>query len=135
MVLDIEANEAEIGKVVSAHTNHPYAPSRKMGLGRCSKCHMPKTAKTAIDYDIHSHTFEAIPPEKTLMYQEEGGMPSSCSVSCHRTITDIFPNGADGSISDWTEMSDNDLAEWLMEYYGPEGKWWQTHEEDGGGEH
>jgi hypothetical protein len=131
MVADLENNQDVIAEVVSAHTNHPYAPTRKMGLGRCSKCHMPKTAKTAIDYDIHSHTFEAIPPGKTLAYQAQGGMPSSCSVSCHRNIADIFPNGTDGSISNWTEAADVALAEWLMEYYGPEGKWWQTHDDGG----
>jgi hypothetical protein len=135
MVADLEDNADEIGMVVAGHTNHPYGPDRKMGLGRCSKCHMPKVAKSAINYDIHSHTFEAIPPEKTLMYQEEGGMPSSCSVSCHRNIADIFPNGVDGSISDWTEDSDVSLAEWLVTYYGPGGKWWDTEHEEGGDEH
>ena len=132
MVADYDANLNAIAQTVSAHTNHPYGPDRKLGLSRCSKCHMPKTAKSAINYDIHAHTFEPIPPEKTIMYQEEGGMPNSCAVSCHRNIVDIFPNSADSDIGKWTEESDVNLAEWLMKYFGPEGIWWQH---TVGGEH
>jgi hypothetical protein len=57
-------------------------------------------------------------------------MPNSCAVSCHRNIVDIFPNGPDGDIGTWTEDSDVTLAEWLLEYYGPDGIWWK-HAEDG----
>lgn len=32
------------------------------GVGRCSKCHMPKVAKTAIEWDMHGHTFDIITP-------------------------------------------------------------------------
>jgi hypothetical protein len=134
MVANYDDNVDEIAPVVAEHTNHPYAPERKMGVSRCSKCHMPKTAKSAINYDIHAHTFEAVPPEKTLMYQAEGGMPNSCAVSCHRNIVDIFPNGPDGDIGKWTEESDVTLAEWLLLYYGPDGIWWKHSAENGGGE-
>jgi hypothetical protein len=134
MVSEYDKNIEEIGKIVSAHSNHPYSPERRMGLSRCSKCHMPKTAKSAINYDIHSHTFEAISSEKTLMYQAQGGMPNSCAVSCHRNIIDIFANGYDPDIGKWTEDSDVDLAEWLLDYYGPDGKWWKHSEGDDSGE-
>jgi hypothetical protein len=134
MILDYEENRAEIGEVVEAHSHHPYGPERQMGLSRCSGCHMPTTAKTAINYDVRSHTFEAISPEKTLIYKPEGGMPNSCSVNCHRNIVDIFPNGVDSDIGNWTEDSDIDLAEWLLQYYGPDGIWWKRSAENGGGE-
>jgi hypothetical protein len=126
MVMEYEQNRPKIAQIVEGHTYHPYWPEREMGLSRCSGCHMPKTAKTAINYDVRSHTFESIPPEKTLLFQDQGGMPNACSVSCHRNIVDIFPNSVDGDIGKWTEESDKTLAEWLLEYYGPGGKWWDS---------
>jgi len=124
MIADYDANFDAIGAVVSEHTNHPYDPEN--GLSRCSKCHNPKTIKSAIHYDIHSHTFEAIPPYKTLDY----AMPNACAASCHRGIenseTPLFNTGVDGSLSDWSEASDVALAETLMGYYGPGGSWWNT---------
>jgi len=138
MVRDYAENVEEIGKIVSAHTHHPYAPDRNMGLSRCTKCHMPATAKSAINYDIHSHTFEPIPPEKTLAYQDEGGMPNACGASCHSFFGGILPgHGKDGDIGTWNEDTDKVLAEFLMTYYGPGGFWWDhslddEHDEDGG---
>ncbi len=124
MIADYDNNVDAIAAVVTQHTNHPYDPEN--GLSRCTKCHNPKTIKSAIQYDIHSHTFEVIPPYKTVDYQ----MPNACSVSCHRSIensdTPIFLTGADGSLSDWSEASDVALAEALMGYYGPGGLWWNT---------
>ncbi len=118
-------NVPKIGAAVSAHSHHPYGPERSMGLARCSKCHMPKTATTAVAYDIHSHTFEVVPPEKTLHYQSDGGMPNACAVSCHATLVNSFKLGLDPSISTWNAQFDQDLANKLMLYYGPEGLWWQ----------
>jgi len=125
-IANYDANREKIAKVTSAHTNHPYAPERILGLSRCTECHMPKVAKSAIPYDIASHTFEAIPPEKTLKYQEQGGMPSSCAVRCHRSLAEPFGLPVDPSLTTWNEPSDVALAQWLMKYYGPEGKWWKT---------
>ncbi|MCF6270555.1 MAG: T9SS type A sorting domain-containing protein [Melioribacteraceae bacterium] len=122
MVADYDNNVTGIGEIVSAHTNHSYDPEN--GPSRCSKCHNPKTIKSALPYDIHSHTFEAIPPQKT----NEFAMPNSCSVSCHRSIensaTPMFNTGVDASLTDWSEASDVALATKLMEYYGPDGSWW-----------
>ncbi len=126
MVAEYQKNVNAIGQVVSAHTRHPYAPERRLGLSRCSKCHMPKTSKSAINYDVHSHTFEAISPQKTMLFQDKGGMPNSCSVSCHRNIVDIFPNSVDPDIGTWTDPADVGLANWwLLQYFGPNGKWWK----------
>jgi hypothetical protein len=125
-VADYENNLDHIGNVVAAHSNHPYAPERSMGLSRCSKCHMPKIAKSAINYDIHGHTFEAIAPEKTLNYQVDGGMPNSCAVSCHAIKVNSFGLGIDDDIGKWDSQFDIDLAEELKVYYGPNGMWWNT---------
>ncbi len=120
-VADYVTYENEIGAVVSAHTNHSYDPVGK-ATSRCSKCHNPKTAKSAVAYDIHSHTFEPIPPQKTKLNE----MPSSCAVSCH--MKDGYPDfGIDftnDDFTDWTEATDIALADTLMYYYGPGGIWW-----------
>jgi len=130
MVAEYDENESEIGDVVSAHSYHPYGPERSMGLSRCSKCHMPKTAKSAINYDIHGHTYEPVAPEKTLMYQDAGGMPNACAVSCHSQKVNSFGLGYDPDISVWNADFDVDLAEDLMIFFGPGGLWWDTDHEE-----
>ncbi|MDA3862083.1 MAG: T9SS type A sorting domain-containing protein [Melioribacteraceae bacterium] len=123
MVADYDNNIDGIGAIVSAHSNHPYDPAGS-GNSRCSKCHMPKVGKSAVAYDMHSHTFEVIPPQKTTTF----AMPNACATSCHRGIENgpspIFNTGADASLTDWTEGADIALADKLMESYGPEGSWW-----------
>lgn len=132
MVADIEAPETRqaIAGVVSSHSNHPYAPERRMGLSRCVECHMPMTAKSAINYDIRAHTFEAIAPQSTLMYQAEGGMPNSCAVGCHSLKVNSFGLGLDPTISKWDELFDTTTAETLRMYFGPGGVWWDTDQND-----
>jgi len=123
MVADYDNNVAGIGAIVSAHTNHAYDPAGS-GNSRCTKCHMPKVGKSAEAYDMHSHTFAVIPPQKT----KEFAMPNACATSCHRGIENgpspIFNTGADASLTDWTETADIALADKLMETYGPNGSWW-----------
>lgn len=124
MVMNYADNKQQIGQVVSQHTHHPYDPEGTTASSRCITCHMPKIAKSAINYDIHSHTFEAIPPEKTINYQ----MPNSCAVSCHNKTG--YPNFgvdiANDNFSDWSEPTDIALSDSLMHYYGPNGVWWNT---------
>jgi predicted CXXCH cytochrome family protein len=51
-------------------------------FGGCIGCHMPKVAKSAVPYDIHSHTLDIIEPGDTI---EQGGLdkqPNSCN-ACH----------------------------------------------------
>lgn len=130
MVADYENNVDAIGKIVSAHTKHPYAPDRSMGLSRCSKCHMPTVAKSALAFDIHSHSFEPIAPEKTLMYQEQGGMPNACAVSCHSQKVNIWGLGISDDIAIWNSDFEVQNATKLMDYFGPGGIWWDTEAED-----
>ncbi len=130
MIADFEANREVIAEVVSAHTNHPFAPERSMALSRCSKCHMPKIAKSAINYDVHSHSFETIPPQKNLMYQAEGGMPDSCGVSCHSLKANLFGLGITDDIGDWDLAFDRQSARQLKRYFGPNGIWWDTNQLD-----
>jgi len=50
-----------------------------MGDTTCTDCHMPLVAKSAINYDIASHSFYIVSPAKSI----EFSMPNSCTVSCH----------------------------------------------------
>ncbi|MCP4902215.1 MAG: hypothetical protein GY906_35055, partial [bacterium] len=119
-----------ISRVTAEHTNHPYGPTRSMGLSRCSKCHMPKVQKSAINFDIHAHTFEPIPPEKTLIYQDGGGMPNACAVSCHSLKVNSWGFGLDPDLGTWTNLFDRMTARELKKYYGPGGLWWDTDHEE-----
>jgi len=128
-LLDPEANRAAIADAVSQHTHHPYEPEGYPGLSRCTECHMAKVAVNAVPYDTPSHTFRVIPPEETLARREQGGMPSSCAVRCHRNYAPVFGLPLDESLTDWTEGADLQGAEWLRQYYGPAGIWWRTETE------
>jgi len=79
---------------IQNHTQHSYKPE-SLGTSRCSKCHMPKTAKSATWYndnagDIHSHTFEIVPPPLTNKMAKKGkgtdedgtAIPNGCN-GCH----------------------------------------------------
>ncbi len=121
------ANLDTIKAVVETHTKHSYDPEGT-GASRCSKCHNPEVAKSAVYYDIHSHSFWVLGPEQTLAYQAEGGVPNSCAVSCHRQ--DPFPQfGLDLTadvLKDWTEPTDVALADTLAAFHGVGGVWWDV---------
>ncbi|NOX87954.1 MAG: T9SS type A sorting domain-containing protein [Calditrichaeota bacterium] len=129
MVADYASNETAIADIVTKHTRHSWDPTNKNetnGASRCSKCHQPKIAKSAIAYDIHSHTFEPISPEKTLEY----AMPNACAVSCHNK--NDFTFGVDMSadtFTDWNEDTDKNLAEELLFWY--ENMWFHETNEEG----
>lgn len=126
MVADYANNITAIGNAVSAHTHHPYDPEGN-GASRCTNCHMPKITKSGIAYDVHSHTFEVIPPQKTKEFK----MPNSCAVSCHdqHSGTGVYPDFGIGLTpddhTDWAGANQQALADSLMHYYGPDGIWWK----------
>lgn len=123
-IADLAANSQAIAQVVTAHTRHPYTPEGTLGLSRCTNCHMAAMASSGAPYDMHSHTFAVVPPEATLKYQSQGGMPNSCA-TCHRKLAPAIGAPPDLSISAWNEASDVSVATWLMKYFGPEGVWWK----------
>jgi len=127
MIADYANNRVAIGAKVSSHTNHFYNPEGTMGVSRCSTCHMPAVTTSGIAYDIHSHTFEVIAPEKTLSYQAQAGMPNACAVSCHsgRPLNRI-PDDICDTYSKWNETTDVRTANYLKAYFGPGGAWWNT---------
>ena len=125
-VADPAGKRDVIARIVTGHTHHSYAPERMLGMSRCTTCHMPRTAKRDWEYDETSHTMEAISPEKTILYQDKGGMPSSCTASCHSTKVNDFGLGMDPLFKKWDEVFDRDNANILLRYFGPGGVWWDT---------
>lgn len=105
----------KVAKTVEAHTHHPYAPERMLGLSRCTTCHMAV-----------SHSFDAIGPEETLKYQDKGGMANSCAAGCHNNRVDVFNVGVKGAASGWANAFDVKLSNLLKAYYGENGTWWKT---------
>ncbi len=49
------------------------------GKALCTDCHMPPMGVREVPYDIPSHTWYFISPEKSI----DLGMPNSCTVACH----------------------------------------------------
>ncbi len=105
---------------INTHTKHPQSASM------CVSCHLPKVATTGKGYDISSHLFKVISPEKTITYKDvttpAKGMPNSCALSCHRNGKGTFGTGSnfgitDANLGDWTEASDLALADSLLKYY------------------
>lgn len=130
MVKAEAANRTAIGAIVNAHTKHkvydPMNTANTGGGGRCSKCHLAKTATTAKAYDIHSHTFWVLSPKKTLDYKNStspvSGMLNSCAASCHRnpatgSAIPTFGIANDVTLTDWRETTDIALADTLWNFW------------------
>lgn len=131
MVGNYDANVGQIGATVSAHTHHPYAPERSMGLSRCSECHMPSVANAQRASDHRAHTMFVVPPQKTLIYQgETEGMPNACGVSCHSQKVNLWGLGIDDDLQTWNDPFEIGTATILQQYYGPNGSWWVHDAED-----
>lgn len=126
-VADVQANRDVIARVVSKHTFHSYRPEGPSGLSRCTECHMANMASSAIPNDISSHTFDVVPPSKTIaaMANNGTGMPNGCAARCHKPLAPFFglPPQPDQSV--WNSPADRIQSEWLTTFYGPSGTWWQ----------
>lgn len=125
MVANYQDNVGAIGAAVAAHSHHPYAPTRLMGLSRCSECHMSSIYNAQRASALHLHNMVVVPPEKTVIYASaEEGMPNACAVSCHSQKVNLWGFGIDPNMQIWNEPFDLDTAGILMNYFGPEGAWW-----------
>lgn len=75
------ANKAGVAEF-EAHTKHSSAQ-----VSTCIECHMPYTAKSAIAYDVRSHTFDIIPPsvsQAMAAVAPDKIIPNSCmTTGCH----------------------------------------------------
>jgi hypothetical protein len=126
MVAEYDKNEPKIAAATTAHTHHPYAPERTMGLSRCTSCHMPIAGTTpgGSVYSTPRHSFQFMTPEKALASQAQGGQPTACGVSCHNARVNTFGLGYHLDTK-WTDPFDKSLAEALQLYLGPNGQWWR----------
>lgn len=85
----------------TSHTT--YAPGTT-GAGRCITCHMPYTAKSAINYDVRSHNFRVIRPHASRRFtnaNQSETIPNSCQQSCHNansTNGSSFGSGSPGAL-------------------------------------
>jgi hypothetical protein len=118
--LSCHSDKAEATNGINKHSKHPQAVSL------CVSCHMTKTAGSGKGFDISGHSFRVISPEATIKYKDVTtpvkGMPNSCALSCHRNGKGTFGTGTnfgitDASLSDWTESTDQALADSLLKYY------------------
>ncbi len=83
MCLSCHAEYEDENNGINLHTKHIWDPAGS-GQSRCSGCHMPDTAKTAVYTDISSHVFDIIKPEVSLAMAEkntaEGAKNSTSTV-------------------------------------------------------
>lgn len=137
MIKDWATNLVTIKGVIEGHTHHPYGADRTLGLSRCITCHMGPTAGHGT-IDGVSHVFWPARPENTVALQAAKGTGNtygstgnvnSCSASCHRgrviVWTDI-PANATPNDNKFGTANEVNLAKYLMQYFGPGGKWWDT---------
>jgi predicted CXXCH cytochrome family protein len=99
--LDHEPHHAQMEIIAGSTILDPVVPGTPWmgGSVLCTDCHMPKTAKSAIAYDISSHTFKPIMPDQTAAV----GIPNSCTGACHDGTNGFTMNDtvAQTSIDTW----------------------------------
>ncbi len=113
-----------IRDAIESHTNHPYGAERMLGISRCTTCHMAT-----------SHTFWPSAPEDTITYKDSvisstvKGNINSCSAACHRGQVILWSDvPANLTYTDklYNTTSELGLANHLVQYFGPDGLWWNT---------
>jgi hypothetical protein len=126
-IANLGANRDRVAAVVSKHTFHTYRPEGPSAVSRCTECHMANMASSAIPNDISSHTFDVVPPDKTIatMANNGSGMPNSCAARCHKPLAPFFGLPAQPDQSIWNTTADRVQSDWLKNFYGPNGTWWQ----------
>lgn len=110
-VLSHMGKEAVMG---DEHIAEQYDPAGT-GIGRCSKCHMPKTASSAIrtaiggdvrEGDIRNHTFHIIWPSVNVLV--DNSMANSCySAGCHSPAPSIAGSQV---IAEWSQSGHADFT-------------------------
>jgi len=99
------------GELQNKHAKHLYNSS-DVGGSLCTGCHMPKTAKSAVDNDISSHVFDIIKPYTSKAMADANTMagttnsPSTVVInSCYGCHTD---EDTDYSVERWSEWEKED---------------------------
>jgi predicted CXXCH cytochrome family protein len=108
---DLAKTMGKDGELQNKHAKHLYS-STNVGGSRCTGCHMPKTAKSAVDNDISSHVFDIIQPYTSKAMADvntAAGKTNSASTvitnSCYGCHSD---EDTDYSVERWNEWENED---------------------------
>ena len=108
---DLAKTKKKDGELQNKHAKHLYS-STDVGGSLCTGCHMPKTAKTAVDNDISSHVFDIIKPYASKAMADANtaaGKTNSASTvitnSCYGCHSD---EDTDYSVERWNEWEKED---------------------------
>ncbi|MEW6238561.1 MAG: ammonia-forming cytochrome c nitrite reductase subunit c552 [Candidatus Omnitrophota bacterium] len=92
----------------AAIENHSKHAVSNTASPKCIDCHMSAAQKSAVDYDIHQHSFRVLTPAQTLAFVQ----PNACAL-CHRSYQGV----TDTNIAKWDEESDKVINTWLSEQF------------------
>ena len=91
------------GKRQNKHTKH-LSGSSDVGGSLCTGCHMPKTAKSAVDNDVASHVFDIIKPYTSKAMAEANttaGKTNSAGTVITNSCYGCHPGDADYGVERW----------------------------------
>ena len=98
------------GELQNKHAKHNYSSSDPGG-SLCTGCHMPKTAKSAVDNDISAQVFDSIKPYASKAMADNntadavensaGTVITNSCAGCHSTDTDY-------GVERWDEWEEKD---------------------------
>src|SRR3989304_1098138 len=97
------------GELQNKHAKHLYNSS-DVGGSRCTSCHMPKTAKSAVDNDISSHVFDIIKP-----YTSKAMADANTAAGTTNNPTTVINNSCYGCHSEDNDYSEERWNTWEKE--------------------
>jgi predicted CXXCH cytochrome family protein len=92
------------GELRNKHAKHLYSSS-EVGGSLCAGCHMPKTAKSAVDNDISSHVFDSVKP-----YTSKAMSDANTAAGKTNSSSTVITNSCYGCHSD--EDTDYSVERW-----------------------
>lgn len=98
------------GKKQNGHTKHPYN-SADAGGSLCTGCHMPKTAKTAVNNDISSHVFDIIKPHTSKAMADansSAGTANSSSTVITNSCYGCHSDDVDYGVERWNDWEEDE---------------------------
>ena len=101
---DLAKTMEKDAELQNKHAKHLYS-STDIGGSRCTGCHMPKTAKSAVDNDISSHFFDIIKP-----YTSQAMADANTAAGTTNSPTTVITNSCYGCHSD--EDTDYSVERW-----------------------
>ena len=106
---DLAKTAKKDNELQNKHAKHLYSSS-DVGGSLCTGCHMPKTAKSAVDNDISSHVFDIIKP-----YTSKAMADASTAAGTTNSPSTVITNSCYGCHSEDTDYSIERWDEWEKE--------------------